>query len=197
MAICEFDESNWTSFSLQPCKVARYERSTILPWGVQMTSKRKGITNINIHTRRSYKGLVFLTPSLDEASTVLALIPTTTAICVCHMSSIVSVPVFVITYSATATSLPDSLPYPDCLMPPNGLSLADWFPARRRHINITMSIVRDFLPVFIPIMPASRFSNSLHVRSTFLVKKYEARPIYIELAIRCIGIKSGTLRLYH
>jgi hypothetical protein len=35
---------------------------------------------------------------------------------------------------------------------------------------------QSYFPVFIPIMPTSRFSRSRHVRSMFFVKKYEAKP---------------------
>jgi len=45
------------------------------------------------------------------------------------------------------------LAIPGLLDPPNGVSAA------------------EALPVFMPIMPASRFSSNLHVRSTFFVKK--------------------------
>jgi hypothetical protein len=38
-----------------------------------------------------------------------------------------------------ATSFPDSFPYPDCLMPPNGDSAADWFPEEERFVNEYMA----------------------------------------------------------
>jgi hypothetical protein len=56
-------------------------------------------------------------------------------------SSIVSVPVFVIRYSFTATSLPDSLPYPDCFIPPNGDSAAEELPMRERVRYVFSRIV--------------------------------------------------------
>jgi hypothetical protein len=50
-----------------------------------------------------------------------------------------------------------------------------------REYGVTTNLLAEQglvnVPEFIPIMPASRFSSSLHVRSMFFVKKYEARPI--------------------
>lgn len=92
----------------------------------------------------------------------------------CHPQywpSRVKVPVLVIKYSLTATSLPDSLPYPLSLIPPNGLSAADELPTPSKSAKFAYSCLRSKnSPVLIPIIPASRFSNNLHVLSTFFVK---------------------------
>lgn len=87
-----------------------------------------------------------------------------------------------------ATSLPDSFPNPDSFIPPNGDSVLDELPGHDRSQETSGSKViskrekkedeeDSYAPVFMPIMPASRFSKSLHILSMFFVKQYDARPI--------------------
>lgn len=93
----------------------------------------------------------------------------------------VMVPVFVMRYSSIATSFPASLPYPDCLMPPNGDSAAEELPGVCQSCHV-FSRFAD-IPVFMPTMPASSLSSSLHVLLASLVKKYDAKPIEVSFAI--------------
>jgi hypothetical protein len=54
--------------------------------------------------------------------------------------SSVKVPVFVIRYSLIATSFPDSFPYPDSLIPPNGDSAAEELPIKINLVHFYFGV---------------------------------------------------------